>query len=426
MKRFSRPLVLATALLLMAVPLLPVSSASTPLPGQSGCTTSLSANPRPAAWFSLGKPATYFDDGCFHQFMVNKPDTASIDVLIVPPTGATSLRDANLLRESVQMWEAGLKQGAHTSGMDWLRDGIRITPFVVGEDIPAGVSAAVPDIVVVLGDVGPIGLAWAFAGVGMDGPVTFCHPVADIAAGNYPSREQIRAQPGFDDHHGVGWGTLETACANGSRTCVVAGTVAYDLPTDPQAVNLYDLMSHEFGHCLGLGHVGDASDFASLAYPPDDIMSYEQDGHDPGYMLCVSNLDLKTFAYRYQPLIAGAGSLGYSADSAGYVVMQGGSNPIDSGMTGVLTPIPASSWRIFKSDGSESTVASDCPQPDLALVQLPPLAAAAAPEPGAGAQPATAAPIAPAGGQPTVPSILVAGLALAGLGAFLVGRRPRA
>ncbi|MEA3203293.1 MAG: hypothetical protein QOI63_968 [Thermoplasmata archaeon] len=362
-----RKSILVITCLLMAVPMLPISSATvTPLPGSAGCTTHTSTNPRPADWYSLGEDGFYFDDACFHQFMVNAPDTAHIDVAIVPPPGPLGLRDAALLRQSVQMWEAGLKAGAHTSGMDWLRDGLTITPFVIGEDVPAGPSALVPDIIIVLGDAGPLGVAYAYAGIGTDSPLDFCHP----ASAAFPTIPQIQDQPGFDGHDGGGWGNLAAACGgNGQRTCIVTGAVLFDVPSPQQALNLYDLTSHEFGHCLGLGHVGDASDFQAKDYPVHDIMSYEQDGNDPAFGLCVSNLDLKTFAYRYQPFIEGAPALGYAADGAGYITMQGGSDPAPT--NAVLSPLPASSWRIFRADGTLSTTAADCVQPNTGLVQLP-------------------------------------------------------
>jgi hypothetical protein len=141
------------------------------------------------------------------------------------------------------------------------------------------------------------------------------------------------------------------------------------LPDNDNAIDLYDLTSHEFGHCLGLGHVGDASDFAAKNYPPDDIMSYEQDGWDPGVGLCVSNLDLKTFAFRYQDLIPTSEPLPYEAPD-GYIRMGGGADPVDG--TRMLPALPESSWRVFGAEGVESASAQDCPQPDLALVQTPP------------------------------------------------------
>lgn len=340
------------------------------LPGSEGCGTHQSNNPRPDAWYTLGKPATYYDDACFHQYMVNDPDTATLDVLIIPPAGATALRDANLLRASVKMWESGIKAGARTHGLDWLADGLSLTPFVLGEDIPAGPSALVPDIVVVLGDQGPLGVAYAYAGIGSDAPLTYCHPVQAAGDGTLASPESLHGLDGFDRHHGGAWGTVQVDCPTGDRVCIVTGAVLYSLPDDSQAINMFDLMSHEFGHCLGLGHVGDASDFAAKSYPADDIMSYEQDDHDPGVALCVSNLDLKTFAFRYKPLITGSGDLGYGDDADGYVVMAGGADPV--GGATVLSPLPASSWRVFRADGSESPFAADCPQPDLALVQTPP------------------------------------------------------
>lgn len=367
-------IVQAKRALTVAAPSVPLpSNATAPeaapaptLPGSEGCNLRQSTNPRPESWYSLGKPDTYYDDGCFHQYTVNDPDTATMDVLIIPAAGALALRDARLVRDSVLMWQDGLKAGARTHGMDWLADGLTLTPMVLGVDVPAGASALAPDIVVVLQDVGPAGITWAYAGIGTDGPLSYCRPLMAAAEGRLAPPQELQAMPNFDGHHGRGWGTLSVACENGARTCVVAGAVLYSLPSDDQAINLYDLMSHEFGHCLGLGHVGDASDFAALAYPPNDIMSYEQDDLDPGVALCVSNLNLKTFAARYRTLIAGAPPLPFSIDAEGYVTMLGGADPTTG--SAMRSPLPETTWRVFRADGSESPTVLDCPQPDLALL----------------------------------------------------------
>lgn len=364
----------ALALLSLASLAIPVT-ATTSLPGESGCSTHTSPNPRPDSWYNaeLGVPDTVYDDSCFHQFMVNSPDTPTIDVAIVPPPGAFGLRDANLLKQSVQMWEDGIQHGARGAGMGWLADGFQLNPYVVGVDVPIGASEVMPDIVILVGDASPYLFGYAFAGVGSDAPITTCHPLtASTTAADFPSADQVRRMPGFDGHHGGPWGTLDASCPNGERVCTVVGAVLQDGLSAAHTNNLYDLTSHEFGHCLGLGHVGDASDVpASLDYPPDDIMSYETDGHDPSYALCVSNLDLKTIAYRYQPLIPGAPALRYGADASGHIVMQGGANPSAPTNQALANPLPASSWRIIRADGSLGTSAADCPQPDTSLLPLP-------------------------------------------------------
>jgi hypothetical protein len=373
--------------LLMAVPILPIAASASPLPDAAGCTSDKAANPRPDAWYSLGKPAQYYSDTCFHEFMTNSPDSPTIDVLIVPPPGPLALRDANLVRASVDMWEEGLREGAHTKGMNWLADGMTMNAYVLGEDVPTASALSDPEVVVVLGDSAAV-LAWAYAGIGTDAPMELlCHPASPVSGGGFPAAPVLRGMPGFDGHDGSGWGNLNVSCGNnGGRVCFVVGAVAFDTPSAAMARNVYDLASHEFGHCIGLGHVGDASDFGAKAYPPDDIMSYEQDGRDVPYALCVSNLNLKTFAYRYQYLIPGApqSTDGFHDGSShvGYMAMAGGADPwaSPSGPTG--GPLVATSWRVFRPDGSESRSPADCRQPDTALVQLPPILAPPTAEPG--------------------------------------------
>lgn len=352
--------------LFVASPLaMPVSEAapSLDLPGDDACNGSTESNPRPAAWFSLGKPSQRFADDCFHQYMVNNPDTPHIQVLIIPSPGQYVARDLNLVYQSIDMMEWGLRDGARLYGMDWFADGFDISVTVWDEETPLEES---PDIIVVQQNaMWPFG--YAFVGQGSDQISGGCHPFSL----GYGSVDDIRNDPTFSDHHGNGWGTTEAECDNGGRVCTVVSANAADISQRWGARNYYDLFSHEFGHCLGLGHTGDASDFAAKMYPPDDIMSYEQDPHDPNYALCISNLNIKTAAYIYNPLIEGAPALDYSP-IGGYITMEGGSNPTPPpGENTLPVPWPESSWRVIGQDGRAYESASDCYRPDLTDPALP-------------------------------------------------------
>jgi hypothetical protein len=69
---------------------------------------------------------------------------------------------------------------------------------------------------------------------------------------------------------------------NTENTCLVVSTNWETVQN-----GMYDLVAHEFGHCLGIGHVGDAGDFSALNFPGEDIMSYQQSAH----VHCVSSLN---------------------------------------------------------------------------------------------------------------------------------------
>jgi hypothetical protein len=331
------------------------------------CTAATMANPRPAGWFLLGKPGQAFADTCFHQFMVNEPDSATTDVVILPPAGPLALRDISLLRQSVQMWEDGVKGMAHATGRSWLAEGFQLRPFVLGLDAAVeGYAEAVadPEVLIVTADAEG-GAVTGFVGQGSD-QIDFCHGVPDPM----PSGQQVGLTPGFTDHHGYGWGTMSADCGDwGGRVCVVAQAALFVVPNQQMALDLFDLNSHEFGHCIGLGHVGDASDFAAMSYPPDDIMSYAQDTWSPGVGLCVSNLDVKTLAYRYGPLIEGAPAVREPGFANGYMTMAGGKHTWPGNVVG--PEYLGTSWRILREDGTQGTSATECPQPTVDLLADP-------------------------------------------------------
>lgn len=347
MQRFLVASVLAALSLTSA---LPTTSAAT----LGACSTDQVDNTWPASYYALGKPATMFSDDCYHQFLVNEPDTATVDVLILPVAGPVGLRDTGLLRQSVNMWAEGIHDGALATGRPWLANGLQIRAYAVGIDVVPEAALQDPEVIIVSADTVTDGVT-GYAGVGMDAPLAFCGPVN--VNGPFPTSGQIAAVPGFDAHHGNGWGTLALNCGNTyGRHCFVAQASLQWLPSDDTARTLFDLNSHEFGHCLGLGHVGDASDFAAKVYPRDDIMSYENDPWHPNYTLCVSNLNIKTLAYIYGPWLGRApGTDGQLL--GGYMTMENG----------------ASAWRAVNAAGGLTSSPSQCAQPTVTLVPQPDL-----------------------------------------------------
>lgn len=351
--------------MIMAAPIVVPGIEAAPtatLPGETGCNLTTESNNRPTGWYSLGRPANRYADDCFHQFMVNEPDTADIQVLIVPPQGQFAARDLNLVYQSIDMMEWGLRDGANLYGMDWFYEGFNIDVTIWDEDTPLSKS---PDIIVIQQNA-PWPFGYAFAGQGSDRPWPGCNPFSV----GFSSVDDIRNHPDFNDHHGQGWGTYDAECENGERICTVVSANVAAIEQRWGARNYYDLHSHEFGHCLGLGHTGDASDFAAKMYPPDDIMSYESDPHDPDYELCISNLNVKTAAYIYSDLIPGAPDVGYGELGNGYIVMEGGSNPAPNN-NNFQNPWAPSSWRIIGQDGKEYESAANCYAPSMSNNVLP-------------------------------------------------------
>jgi hypothetical protein len=263
--------------------------------------------------------ADFFDSN-YHQYILYNMDQPNIDVLILPSSSPYALRDMALMYQSVQAWDSGI----NTLGTGWLATGLNIHVYRVGTDTIPTQALWDPEIVIVPAEYNPVLLFGIGLEVMNNAGVHYCHGIPPPLA---YTAGQLAAMPGFHTHAGSGWGmvnvdTTNAAYANcnaGGTVCFAVNTNFLDVPNDPNRRDMYDLNSHEFGHCLGIGHVGDALDFTASTYPRDDIMSYENDGWDPGHVLCVSTLDILGLKQVYGALL---GQAGYPASPADTFVTQ--------------------------------------------------------------------------------------------------------
>jgi hypothetical protein len=228
------------------------------------------------------------NDNCYHmRNYINPITSAKIDVLIVPPVSPLPERDMRIMRQAIEMWDAGIHYlAAEKMGMKWLADGV-VFNIAIDDDALTTDPLWDPEIVVIASN--PVG----GAGIGiMPVSYTFCKGENPFAGLDW---DTIGGLAGFDNHHGRS-GTYVDSC-NGNATCfAINGAI------DPEynvinLFNLFDLVAHEVGHCLTIGHVGNGLDHTSTKVPCYDIMAY-QDGCDwPNYPLrCVSTLDVEGFA----------------------------------------------------------------------------------------------------------------------------------
>lgn len=240
-----------------------------------------------------------FTDACYHEYLLYDVDTPKIDILIAPPVAATTLRDIQLYEQSIAAWQDGIQ----ALGPDWLRNGISMQVYKVGYEPVPNEALWDPEIIVISASYNPV--RFGLLGIGQNVPVTACHGIT------FPieSMEQARTIPNFHYHDGSGYATARAQCNQGGYTCFVINMEAIGNTAQARR-NMYDLNSHEFGHCLGIGHVGDALDFAASSFPPQDIMSYQLGSH----VHCVSTLNIKALEKTYGHLL-GQGGTGNTANS---------------------------------------------------------------------------------------------------------------
>lgn len=228
---------------------------------------------------AVAQAATFNDDD-YHEYILYTVDTADMDILIVPPASPYYARDLVNIEKSVQMWIDGIQE----IGSPWLADGLDIEYYTLGYDTPPAEVLADPEIIIFTAEYNPVLLL----GVGLENPVSVCHNVDPFESAE------------FHQHEGSAWGSLAQECRGGGYQCLVVNTNFLSTPTDRNERQMFDLNSHELGHCLGIGHVGDALDFSANNFPRDDIMSYQ---FDADHVHCVSSLNIKALEAVYGDLL---------------------------------------------------------------------------------------------------------------------------
>ncbi len=219
-------------------------------------------------------PCEFWDDK-YHELVLTDADETTVDVLIFPSVGPYPTRDSlATFKHGVLAWEAGIHELDSAGGLSHFD----INAYAVGyDDIPLA-ALHDPEIVILAAEANP----FLLFGIGLASPLWYCaDSIVGFAHGILPD--------GFQQHEGSVWGSFRAECGYGGDTCFVVNT---NFLLGGQRL-MYDLNTHEFGHCLGVGHVGDAGDFDAKTVPMQDIMSYQ---HTPSQVHCVSTLNVKTLA----------------------------------------------------------------------------------------------------------------------------------
>lgn len=217
----------------------------------------------------------FFDED-YHEYALYDVDSVVVDVLIVPSASADNAADTPVLKAAVEAWGAGIQE----LGEPWFTDAFTLNVYVLGTDSPPAEALQDPEVVVLAAEWNPVLLF----GIGLEPKQTGCSALGQETLHEYP----VHA------HHG-----MEVR----SSDCTNTGFVCFALNTNflgGSAIYLQDLVAHEFGHCLGGGHVGDALDFKAQYVPVQDIMSYQ---HDDAQVHCVSNLNLRVLEALYAPIL---------------------------------------------------------------------------------------------------------------------------
>lgn len=248
--------------------------------------------------------AADFNDSNYHEYILYDVDTPFIDVLIIPPASPYPVRDMTVIKDGIIAWDDGI----NNLGPSWLANGVEIRTYIVGFDVIPEEALMDPEIIVVSSEHDPVLLF----GVGLQSPLIWCHNIGP-GGGQVDWREELVDSPDFHQHESA-WGMVQVACDDGGRQCYVVNTNFLWLPDAENRRQMYDLNTHEIGHCLGIGHVGDALDFSAANYPAEDIMSYQHGSH----VHCVSTLNIKALEAVYDELLGQPGAV---ASAGTYVDM---------------------------------------------------------------------------------------------------------
>ena len=306
------------------------------------------------------------DNICYHgKLGLNALDSPQIDVAVLVPASPTAERDLRIMRQAVQSWEGGIDYLSDEMGLDWLHDGVEFHVTVDTVDLTGDNGGELttyplvdPEIVVIatnpVGGLGigvdPVYLGGELGIVDEDGVP--CHNVENPF--DIDAWEMV---PGFDSHHETRGGTYVEDCGGkGGNVCFSVNGAIDPVPGRTDTFSLYDLVLHETGHCLTLGHVGDGAEGAWGPVPTTDIMAYSAD--PAGQNKCVSTLNVEAFAVRMSRYL--------DVDGDGSVTESDRLVPNDAAGDG------ANPFQVQHPDdhhyASSTGSVWDCPQPDLGLL----------------------------------------------------------
>ncbi|MBF4163792.1 hypothetical protein [Nocardioides acrostichi] len=307
------------------------------------------------------------DNHCYHMKVgLNGLDTPKVDVDVLIPVSPDAERDMRIASQSVQMWDDGLHYLAKQEGLTWLNDGfemdVRTHQVVVDSDgaLQEPLDLVDPEIVVIVSN--PAG----GIGIGID-PAYFAGELGLLDGGDVPCAEienpmsmsTWQGMKGFDQHGGEPGGVYVQDCGGvGGNVCFAVNGAIDPVPGATDFFPLFDLVSHEFGHCLTLGHVGDGADGPWGPTPTNDIMAYSTD--PPLVNKCVSSLDLEGFALRMSRYLDVDGN--GKVDQHDLLVP----NDVEGDASNSFQVQHPADHTYASSTGD----ARDCPQPDLSATPL--------------------------------------------------------
>ncbi len=298
------------------------------------------------------------DNKCFHMRTgLNALDSPKVDVLILVPASPTAERDMRIMRQAIEMWAGGIDYLAGEMGLPWLKEvDFRISVDAVGNVDTYPVVD--PEIVVIASN--PAG----GIGIGID-PTQFLNELQILDTDGVPCHgvqnpfafESWAALDGFDQHHGKSEGIYVEDCGGaGGNVCFAINGAIDPVPGTTDVFGIFDLITHEVGHCLTLGHVGDGAEGSWGKVPTNDIMSYSED--PPGMSKCVSTLDVEAFAVTMSKYLDrnGDGKVTKRDRLTVNDVPGDGRNPFQ---------VQSPSDHLYASDTGSPL---HCPQPDVGLV----------------------------------------------------------
>jgi hypothetical protein len=305
------------------------------------------------------------DNHCYHMKVgLNALDSPKVDVAVLIPVSPAAERDMRAATQAVQMWDDGIHYLADHMDLPWLKQGFEMdvrTRLVPVDDngLPEDpVNLIDPEIVVIASN--PVG----GVGIGID-PTKFGEelglyedegvPCTEIS--NPFSMDAWKDRQGFQEHGGEPGGIYVQDCGGvGGNVCFAINGAIDPVPGVSDFFPIFDLVSHEFGHCLTLGHVGDGADGPWGPTPTNDIMAYSTD--PPLVSKCVSTLDVEGFALRMSNYL--------DVNGDGTVNARDKLEPNDvegDGLNSFQIQNPADHYY-----ASPTGDPGDCPQPDLSIV----------------------------------------------------------